>query len=174
MQTPLVMTEDEYVVVLFLHQNEKTKTDKGNWLAQLYTGHTEIHCELYFPRTQESCSVDNMRPVHMVSKKCYVGLGESWEGLEIPITTRQYDYLYAWCRNQVGLPFDSAGLWCFCLWRMCSPSTSSARAWLCSRLVGHGLRECGVLPFYVNPQAFTPPDLKRVLLEIPGVRLAEL
>jgi hypothetical protein len=168
------------VTVLFLRQNAKTVTYFWNWLTEVATGGPEIHCELYFPETRETCTIDSSSPVYFQRDKQYLGLDrDDWEGFDISLTASQYATLYRWCRARVREPFDSDALRYFCIYRSCgtldSPwytkrggggASGTKNRWLCSRLIAAGLKEAQVLPMAVDPYTVSPVDLKEMILQL--------
>lgn len=170
-----------YVVsVLFMKQNERTRGSRWNRAVELFTGHSTIHCELFFSHNHESCSVDSARPVYLQKAKPYTV--QEWEGFNLQLTERQLQETYQFCSSQVGKPFDREGRNLFCCAYLCcarsclQPSRENEggccpvvdaapehKNWLCSRLVTAALKHSGVLPGYIDEWEMTPASLYQLL-----------
>lgn len=171
--------------VLFLRQTEYS-AQKSAWnrAVEWYTGYREIHCELYFPHTRETCRLSSAEPVEIVRGRRYNS--QDWIGYYVRVTPEGLDAAYRFCQSQVGKGFDRRGrnlFWfseLFCcgnVW-MCSETTSSPippspvsmtppdddmpSVWVCSRLTCVALKKAGIFR-QVDEWRTTPGELRELL-----------
>lgn len=136
-----------------------------NQAVEWYTGCAEVHCELYFPHTRETCNISSDRPVELVGGRKYDS--RDWSAYDVHVSPAQREAAYAFCASQVGKPFDRRGRNLFCIselfccgnvW-LCSedaandvtpsslaihPADDTPSAWVCSRLTCVALKKAGV------------------------------
>jgi len=178
------------VTVLFLKQNDYSrKKSTWNWATEWYTGHQvhaymrtccfltaaqEVHCELFFAHTGQTCRVSSASPVEMVTGKAY--RPQDWLAFEVHLSPGQLRASYDFCKSQVGKPFDrkARNLFCvseiFCCGNvsLCSdgstPSLSDGHpsAWICSRLSCCALKQAGLMQ-HLDEWSCTPGQLRELL-----------
>lgn len=150
--------------VLFMHQSAFTRTNYWNLCIQWVTGSDVIHCEVYFPATRESLSVDGAHPVFLEVDKNYTYV--DWDMYNVQVTEEQYHAMYRWAQTQVGKPFDEQAFRCYLCSGMCTPAGKEPKAWLCSRLTVAALKHGGIIPAWVSEYTLSPSGLRSNLLKM--------
>ncbi len=152
---------NQHIRVMFMHQSAFSRTNIWNRLIQICTRNDLIHCEINFPVTNETLSVDGANPVFLERNKNYSY--EDWEMYSVEVTAEQYNTMYEWGKTQRGKPFDMNAFRCYLCSGMCTTPGTELKAWLCSRLTIAVLKRGGVLPAYVNEFTVSPGTLQFLL-----------
>ncbi len=116
-----------------------------------------LHVEIYFPKTEESCSVDYDRPVHFRRDKNYYT--RHWKWIYIEVEEREYNVCYNYCRSKCDQPFDRASIWLFCFGSCCAVPRREPKSWNCSRLIATSLKRAHILPTCTQTEFISPGKL---------------
>lgn len=89
---------------------------KSYWLNYAIikvTGSNFTHCELYWPHTQVSTSVDNARNVHQNKSRTYITAIGRWVFLSLLITEMQERLMNEYIEAQMNKPYDTTSFYLF-------------------------------------------------------------
>jgi len=148
------------IYVVFLRCDEKAMKHAKNRYAAWYTQSEWVHCEIYFPKTSETCSIDTKNPVYFMQYKNYSN--RDWVWYKINVTESKYNRLRKVCAQSVGDQFDMWSLLLFWMPAGCCFYPSRDR-WLCSKLVATKLKDSELIPSEINTAFVTPKDLIEIL-----------
>jgi hypothetical protein len=148
------------IYVVFLRMDENAMKHARNRIASSYTGSDWMHCELYFPESRETITIDTKNPVYSMKNKDYFQRPWSFVGVKVDQAT--YREVHRWCLGTVGDPFDTCGFfffWCpnGFLYR---PQSGS---WICSKLCTTALQRGHIISPDIEASTVSPGDLRGIL-----------
>ncbi len=147
------------IYVVFLMYDSKASQSFRNRLASCYTNSDYIHCEIYFPNTNQACSIDTRNPVSFTTRNY---TNRAWDWFSIKVNKIQYDTVYNFCVSKLGEKFDSFGLLLFpCPIGLCSNMDSTK--WLCSRLCASALKSAQLINHEIDAYTIDPNSLRNEL-----------
>jgi hypothetical protein len=150
---------DHHFYVVFLKLDEAAMKHPANVNAAKYSGSDWIHCELYFPNTGESVSIDSNNPVYFMKNKNYTT--REWTWISIAVTKNEYDNAYSICKHFEGTPFDKCALYTFWIPSYCcSTPRSKMSTMVCSRLCAHILCMLSIIGDDLEETDIVPGELK--------------
>jgi hypothetical protein len=153
------------IYIVFLELDESAKKHWRNRLAAWYTGSKWIHCELYFPDTHESFSVDTKNPVYCMTNKDY--RFRKWHFYPLSVPEEQADKLYKACYKSLGEPFDKTSFsFFFCPIGCCIDPPNTHKKWLCSRYCATKMQEVGMLNKILDTYGITPKIFRREIFSM--------
>lgn len=152
------------IICYFLHQDEMSRKHFWNRAVTWYTGSDIIHCEIYFPVYNLTCSVDSKRPVHIIRKRKNYYFERNWEGLLINLDEQEHTTIYSYCLKQLGKPFDKNSIRFFPCIGCCTQT--QGKSWICSKLIIYALLNANVLSRSINVDTVTPSDLYNLINSI--------
>lgn len=150
--------------LVFLELDKAARSHCINRWAAWYQGKW-IHCEMYFPHTRESISVDKQNPVYIMKDKDYSG--RKWHFYPMEVPSKQYFGLYKACLDSLDEPFDGCGLsWFFCPVGCCIDPPNPKQKWLCSRFCATKLQDVGIVNKALDAYTATPTVFRKEIFKM--------
>ena len=84
-----------------------------NYAITKVTGSKYTHCELYWPHTQVSTSVDSELNVHQKKSRTYIAQIGRWEFLSLLVTEDQEWHMMQYIHAQMGKQYDKTSFYLF-------------------------------------------------------------
>jgi hypothetical protein len=151
-------TNELYVVFFVI--DDKARVHFKNRIAESQTGSPYTHCELYFPITGETYTIDSTRTSGFLKNKDYTK--RKWEFVELLVPETNYNLVYEYCKKHTGEEFSYATMLSYVFPVGCCVSPKP-ETWICSRLITSALVEGGVLPSDMTPDGASPKDVRNAV-----------
>lgn len=153
--------EDYEISFGFLTFDEEASEWFVNRAVKFITQCKFFHVEVYFPRTKETCSIDQNNPVYFCNDRDYYR--REWHWITINVTRERYNRYYGFLSRRVGQQFDKASIWLFICGSGCSQPGAKDK-WNCARLLTTALISSRLVATHLDPNFITVDQLYNLLI----------